>query len=170
MRWIDVDQPARRAAALSGIAAVLAGLMLAACAGPQRPSSSTAPVPGQPVPTSAIPRLTAMAERAVKGNGGRAAEWASAVVTTEEKALTSATPGDFVPGGEHTIVYLVTMKGHFTAYAASIPAGAHVPTGTYMSLVLDAKAFQGLDSGLSSKPPPVVPASLGPVTYLKVGT
>jgi hypothetical protein len=32
--------------------------------------------------------------------------------------------------------------------------------------VIDAKTFQGLDFGISPKPPPVPPASLGPVTYL----
>jgi hypothetical protein len=125
-------------------------------------------VPGQPVPASAVHRLTAMAEHAAKQNGGRTLSWASAVVTTHEKALTSATPGDTVPIGEKTVVYLVTMKGHFIAEAASVPPGGRAPTGTYMSLVIDAKTFQGLDFGLSSKPPPVAPASLGPLTYLKV--
>ena len=32
--------------------------------------------------------------------------------------------------------------------------------------VVDARTFQVLDSGLSPSPPPVSPASLGPVTYL----
>ncbi|MBO0824319.1 MAG: hypothetical protein J2P27_10745 [Actinobacteria bacterium] len=62
------------------------------------------------------------------------------------------------------------MKGHFIDYDVPTPPGAHAPTGTYMSLVVDAKTFHTIDYGLSSKPPPVVPASLGPVTYLKVGT
>jgi len=31
---------------------------------------------------------------------------------------------------------------------------------------VDAKTFQVLDFGLSPSPPPVSPASLGPVTYL----
>ncbi|MBO0824318.1 MAG: hypothetical protein J2P27_10740 [Actinobacteria bacterium] len=94
MRPMDVDQAARRAAA--GVAAVLAGVILAACASPQLTDSRSAPVPGQPVPASAIPRLTAIADGAVKGNGDRAPAWASAVVTSHEKALTSATPGDSV--------------------------------------------------------------------------
>jgi hypothetical protein len=33
-------------------------------------------------------------------------------------------------------------------------------------VVIDAKMFRSLDSGISPKPPPVPPASLGPVTYL----
>jgi hypothetical protein len=142
--------------------------MLAGCATTHRTGLSSSPVPGQPVPASAVHRLTAMAEQAAKQNGGRTLSWTSAVVTTHEKALTSATPGDTVPIGEKTVVYLVTMKGHFIAEAASVPPGGRAPTGTYMSLVIDAKTFQGLDFGLSSKPPPVAPASLGPLTYLKV--
>jgi hypothetical protein len=90
------------------------------------------------------------------------------VVTTRAKALTSATPGDLVPSDEKTIVYLVTVKGHFVARAASVPPGAHAPTGSYMSMVINAKTFAGLDFGLSPKPPPVAPARFGPVTYLKV--
>jgi hypothetical protein len=46
------------------------------------------------------------------------------------------------------------------------PAGAKAPTGRYLSLVVDARTFRGLDFGISAKPPPVAPASLGPVTYL----
>jgi hypothetical protein len=91
----------------------------------------------------------------------------SVVVTTHEKALTSATPGDTEPFNQHTIVYLVTMKGHFVAEAASRPSGAHAPTGTYLSIVINARTFEVTDFGLSHKPPPVAPASFGPVTYLK---
>ena len=58
------------------------------------------------------------------------------------------------------------MRGHFIARNATGPPGAKAPTGRYLSLVVDAKTFQGLDFGISPKPPPVLPASLGPVTYL----
>ena len=95
--------------------------------------------------------------------------WASAVVTTRTKALTSATPGDFVPKDEQTVVYLVTVKGHFVARASSRPYRAPVPTGTYMSLVINAETFAGLDFGLGHKPPPVALDSFGPVTYLNIG-
>jgi hypothetical protein len=63
-------------------------------------------------------------------------------------------------------VFLITMRGHFTATDATGPPGAKAPAGRYLSLVIDAKTFQGLDFGISPKPPPVPPASLGPVTYL----
>jgi hypothetical protein len=176
-------KPKYRVAVLWSVVAVLGGLMLAGCASTYRtdlpsspvPSSPVPgqpvpgqPVPGQPVPAWALQRLTALADQAVKENGGRPPAWATAVVTTHEKALTSATPGDTVPIGQKVIVYLVTIKGHFVLGAASIPSGSHAPTGTYMSLVIEAKTFQGLDFGLSPEPSPVAPASLGPLTYLKV--
>lgn len=92
--------------------------------------------------------------------------WVAAVTTTRQKALTSATPGDTIPGSRKSIVYLLTMNGRFTDYLASVPPGASVPTGRYLSDVIDARTFQGLDFGLGPNPPPVAPASLGPVTYL----
>jgi hypothetical protein len=147
-----------------GCGAALAGLLLVGCA-----SATVAGPPVRPlVPASARSRLTALAEAAVRVNGGHAPAWTSVVLTTRKKALTSATPGDFVPNDAATAVYLVTMKGRFTAYSASYPAGGSAPTGSYLSLVVDAHTFRTLDSGLAPKPPPVAPASLGPVTYLKV--
>jgi hypothetical protein len=162
----------RRAAALWSSAAVLAGLMLTGCATHASDASSSSspsqPVPGHPVPASALHRLTVMTEQAVQLNGGHTPAWVSVVVTTRGKAMTSATPGDKVPTGQGAIVYLVTMNGHFVDKTASVPPGAHLPTGTYMSRLIDAKTFQGLDYGIGSQPPPVAPASFGPVTYLKV--
>ncbi len=90
-------------------------------------------------------------------------------MTTRAKALTSATPGDTEPDGGATVVYLVTIKGHFVCGLCSGPPGSRAPTGTYMSLVITARNFRGeSDFGLSHRPPPVSPASLGPVTYLRV--
>jgi hypothetical protein len=92
--------------------------------------------------------------------------WVSVVTTTRQKALTSATPGDTIPGSGKTIVYLLTMEGRFVDDFASVPPGASSPTGRYLSDVIDAKTFQGLDFGLGANPPSVAPASLGPLTYL----
>ncbi|MGN6172777.1 MAG: hypothetical protein ACTHPS_07470 [Streptosporangiaceae bacterium] len=150
---------ARALAALAG-AATLASMLAAAGCG-QTPAAA-----GAPVPAAAIWRLTAMAHRAATINGDPSPAWITAVVTTRAKALTSATPGDHVPGSARVRVFLITMRGHFTAKDASQPPGAKAPTGRYLSLVIDAKTFRGLDFGISPKPPPVPPASLGPVTYL----
>jgi hypothetical protein len=152
-------------AVLAGAAAVLAGL---AWGWARSPSAAAPPsAAGSPVPASAVSRLTMLASRAAAANGDATPEWTTAVLTTHAKALTSATPGDIVPGAGGVRVYLITMRGHFTAYESSPPSGAALPTGEYLSLVVDAQTFQVLDSGLSPAPPPVSPASLGPVTYLR---
>jgi len=148
-------------AALVSVLAVLAGLAWGGAGSP--------PATGAPVPVSAMARLTAVAGRAAEANGDASPQWMTAVLTTHAKALTSATPGDIVPGTDGGRVYLVTMHGHFTAYGSSPPPGAALPTGEYLSIVVDAATFQVLDFGLSHAPPPVPPASLGPVTYLVAG-
>jgi len=135
---------------------------------PEAIRAPSGPIPGQPVPTSAIHRLTVQAERVAKGDGDATPVWVSVVVTTRAKALTSATPGDTVPGDQNTIVYLVKMKGHFVDNSAPGPSGPKAPVGEYLSLVIDAKTFEGTDFGLSRRAPPERPGSFGPVTYLKV--
>jgi hypothetical protein len=141
------------------VALAAAVLTVAACGG------ATAAT-GRPVPASAVPRLTAIAERAARVNGDPHPVWATAVLTTHAKALTSATPGDSIPGADGVPVYLVTIRGHFVCNTCTGPPGSKAPTGTYMSLVVGAKSFTGMDFGLGPKAPPVAPASLGPVTYL----
>jgi hypothetical protein len=151
--------PGRVLTALAGAAALASVLAVAGC------GQSTAAA-GTQVPAAVIARLTAMAHRAATINGDPAPVWITAVVTTRAKALTSATPGDYVPGSARTKAFLITMRGHFTARDATGPSGAKAPTGRYLSLVIEARTFQGLDFGISPTPPPVSPTSLGPVTYL----
>ena len=126
----------------------------------------TSPVPGSPVPASAIERLTLIADNVVKATGGVAPAWVSVVVTTRGRALASAAPGHWVAGDMEAIVYLMTMEGQFV-HRGPKPPRAKAPTGTYLSIVLDAETLERMDLGLSHNPPPVAPASLGPVTYLK---
>jgi uncharacterized protein DUF4232 len=167
MHGTAVDPRAGRPVLLACAIAGLAGLMLAGCGNAPLPRAvSTRAVAGSPVPASAIPRLRAMAGRLVRMDAQVAPARVSVVATTRQKALTSATPGDTVPGAAKTIVYLLTMRGRFTAGSAPGPPGAPAPAGRYLSVVIDARTFQGLDFGLSPKPPPVAPGSLGPVTYL----
>jgi hypothetical protein len=190
MRTRDAEKPARGITLLWFVAAVLAALVVG-CGSVQQPGKATTalshataknepgritsassmrpgvPVPGRPVPASALRSLKAIAAQVAKANGDRAPVWVSVVVTTHEKALTSATPGDTESFGQKTIVYLVTMKGHFVASDAPGPSGARAPTGRYLSIVLNARTFESLDFGLGPKPPPVAPGSFGPVIYLK---
>ena len=152
--------PTSGPATLAGLAALCVGLALV---GP-----GTSPG-GPPVPASAIPRLTTIAKHVAKGNGDAKPAWVTVVLTTHAKALTSATPGDFVPGTGKVRVYLITMQGHFVANGVSVPPGAAAPRGSYISVVVDARTFDGMDFGIGPNPPPVSPASLGPVTFLRVG-
>jgi hypothetical protein len=113
----------RLLAALAG--AAMASVLAAAGCG-RAPAAA-----GAPVPASVIGRLTAIAHRAATINGDPAPAWITAVMTTHAKALTSATPGDYVPGSAHVKVFLITMRGHFTAGEASVPPGAkRRPAGT----------------------------------------
>jgi hypothetical protein len=160
MHPLRTSRPAVRALTVLACAAALASVLAASGCG--RSVAAT----GGPVPAQAIGRLTAIAHRAATINGDPHPAWVTAVLTTRAKALTSATPGDYVPGSAHIKVFLITMRGRFIAREASVPPGAKAPAGRYLSLVIDAKTFRGLDFGISPEPPPVPPASLGPVIYL----
>ncbi|HEX7993112.1 MAG TPA: hypothetical protein VF506_04270 [Streptosporangiaceae bacterium] len=146
-------------AAATGAATIATALITTGCG----PAAHAA---GSTIPASVIGRLTTIASGAARVNGDTSPAWATVVVTTRARALTSATPGDHVPHAAHVRVYLITMHGKFVANAASRPPGSMAPSGRYLSLVIDARTFRSLDSGISQKPPPVRPASLGPLTHL----
>lgn len=162
------SRAARSRRGIAGIFVGLAGVGLAISAAFLGPPASAkgAVVHGREVPASAVPRLEAIAARAAKANGDPRPDWITVVVTTHGRAL--AIWGDSEPTGNGATVYLITMKGRFTAYDASPPAGAALPTGRYLSLVVSAGSFQVNDANLSPRPPPVSPGSLGPVSHLHV--
>jgi hypothetical protein len=157
---------ARSPRGIAGIVVGLAGAGFAISAAFVGPSASAKGAVAA-VPDSVIARLDAIALRVAQSNGDPTPAWITAVVTTHGKALESATPGDTEPTGNGATVYLVTMKGKFTDDLAPTPYGASAPTGRYLSVVISAKTFAVTDFGLSDRPPPVSPASLGPVRYLR---
>jgi hypothetical protein len=162
MHLLSIIRSSSRPCAKLASAVVVSMLAVAGCGG--HPAAS-----GARVPHSAIARLTVIARGAAAASGDSHPAWITAVLTTRAKALTSATPGDEVPGSARVRVFLITMRGHFTATDEPRPPGAKAPAGQYVSLVISARTFQGLDFGISPRPPPVPPASLGPVTYLAGG-
>jgi hypothetical protein len=160
------SKAARTRRGVAGLAVGLAAVCLALSAtGSGASASPGRAAPGRAVPAAAISRLNAIVANFVAVNGGRRPSWESVVSTTHAMALDSATPGDTTPGGR-TVVYLITMKGHFIGYAAAVPKGAPFPTGSYLSIVVNATTFAIMDWSLSPSAPPVSPASLGPVTML----
>lgn len=54
-------------------------------------------------------------------------------------------------GADPTPVYATTMQGNFTADNALVPSGAPLPTGTVLSLIMDAQTGQLLDERLSNQ-------------------
>jgi hypothetical protein len=67
--------------------------------------------------------------------------------------------GDLVPGRRWS--YLIAERGHFVFKNASRPAGARAPSGSVLTLVVDASTRQVTDTGLSNRYPHL--SDLGPV-------
>jgi len=157
---------------LVGVAAVGLGISAGFGGSPARagsaPGAGAAVSAAGAVSVAAAARLDRIALRVARENGDASPAWITAVRTTHGRALTSATPGDTEPAGTDAVVYLVTMQGHFVARLASVPPGAKAPTGSYLSIVINAGTFAAMDVGLSPRFPAVAPASLGPVRSLKV--
>jgi hypothetical protein len=151
---------------ITGTVAAAAGLAVALPLLVFDPAAAGTASPGSPVPVSAVQRLTAIADSFAKYDGDAHPTTISAVVTTHAKALASATPGD-ITGNLRATVYLVTMRGQFTGYMASVPYGQPLPKGRYLSIIIYAATMKVADWGLSQPAPPVSPASLGPLTYLR---
>jgi hypothetical protein len=119
---------------------------------------------------SSLAILRAIAKNAAKANGDWRPAEVTAVPTTHAVALSCATPGDagLPPGAEvpaDTPVFLVTMTGQFSGDERR-PTGPAAPAGRYLSLVVNARSFWVMDSGLSRKAPRVRAASLGPVANI----
>jgi hypothetical protein len=68
--------------------------------------------------------------------------------------------GAIVPGGAWS--YVVAATGHFVLWDAKVPAHSPVPSGSVLTLVIDARSGHVTDSGVSHRFPDL--GSLGPVT------
>jgi hypothetical protein len=72
--------------------------------------------------------------------------------------------GDLVPGTQTS--YLIAERGHFVLNDAPIPPGAHAPSGSVLTLIVNAATGQITDLGVSNTCPDL--AKLGPVTTDRV--
>ena len=68
--------------------------------------------------------------------------------------------GDIVPGRQRS--YLIAERGRFLFTDAPTPSGARAPTGSVLTLVVDASTGEITDTGLSNHYPDLT--ALGPVT------
>ena len=119
-----------------------------------------------PLPRSTVSRLTSFALRLARSSGDPRPASVLVVRTTHARALRVASPGDAVAGNGRQLVYLVVMRGDFTASFASPPSGARPPTGTYLDFTIDPATFKVLDLGLNHHAPVIPLRSFGPVTRL----
>ncbi len=113
------------------------------------------------VPASAISSLTAVAGSMAAAASDSSATTANAVVSTRQDANTVAS-GAGVNSNQG--VYLVQIQGKFTGINARMPAGKASPTGTFLTVVIDAGTGFVLDWGLSDSS--IDLSTLGPVTAL----
>lgn len=108
--------------------------------------------------------LRTIALQASAGNGVPSPKTIEAVASSDDEvAQKVVSGGDIV--NNHVPVYVVEVTGGtFTAYAASPPSGAPLPTGSVMTITVDQTTFQETDFGLGDTAPDL--SQLGPVVNL----
>jgi hypothetical protein len=121
---------------------------------------------GGTLPAGALAPLKAIAKNAAQAYGDWRPAQVTAVHTTHARALASAAPRVAAHAPADTPVYLVTMAGHFTGGMRQRAGGTRAQASRYLSLVINARSFWVMDTGLSRKPPAVRPAALGQVTNI----
>jgi hypothetical protein len=108
-------------------------------------------------------QLTGIAGQLARSNGDQHPQWIYVATMSYDRAMDFAGGGDQAPVPGDPPVYLIVMKGDFTATTASVPSGASAPSGTYLSAIYDARNFRGYEFGVTNTEPlPPGPA----VTYL----
>jgi hypothetical protein len=84
-----------------------------------------------------------------------------AVRTNRASALRATSPGDTAVGDDGHDLFVVTAQGHFVGNAAHPPPGLPLPTGTELSMVVDAHTGEVLDWGLTPTPSNLTPLGQG---------
>jgi hypothetical protein len=112
-----------------------------------------------PRPTLSEQRILTLAEQAASRSGDRGPTLIQHAAGTRFEAVLISS-GDLV--FEYDWSYLIAIRGDFKGVDASIPPGAKPPTGTVITLVVDARTGQVTDGGIGNRYPPL--AELGPVT------
>ena len=98
-----------------------------------------------PEPSLSEQRIITLAEQAAAGSGDPKPTLIQHAEGTHFDAV-RISEGDLV--FEWNWSYLIAIRGHFTAIGAPIPPGAKPPTGTVLTLVVDARTGRVTDYGL----------------------
>jgi hypothetical protein len=166
--------PTLGAVVLAGI--VVVGVITASVAGASGAGASRAEAKRAGARASATSKLaapsgarvpafvTAAANRVAAINGDAHPSNAAWVKTTRQTAV-SAESTDTVDSNQP--VYYVVLHGHFAATKGYLGPGAAVPTGTILTLTVDASTGEVLDNSLSNKTPDF--SHTGPPSGLALG-
>ena len=108
-------------------------------------------------------KLRTMALQASSANGVPSPKTIDAVASPYHQAAEKIVSGDIV--NDHVAVYVVEVTGGtFTDNAAPTPPGAPAPSGSVLTLTVDAQSFRVLDFGLTDTAPDLT--QIGPVVNL----
>jgi hypothetical protein len=108
-------------------------------------------------------KLRVMALQASSANGVPSPKTIEAVASPDRQAAEKIVSGDIV--NDHVAVYVVEVTGGtFTDNAASTPPGVPAPSGSVLTLIVDAQSFRVTDFGLTGTAPDLT--QIGPVVNL----
>jgi hypothetical protein len=140
----------------TGVAAATAAALVLASVG------SGAATAGNPMTAAQIKSLVVSGAAAM--GDSTPTDISYSALTTRNGALAASGSGASMGGayGSASGYFVVVAHGEFTAYDAPIPNGAKIPTGTVMTLVVDAATGEVTDSGVQHDSPDL--STLGPVT------
>ena len=164
----------RRLTTVRWLALMVAAGLLAACGASSGTHRGIASVSTTPTPTTLAPteqvseggvwdRLAVIAHQAAIEFGDPTPQTAEGVAT-KLPVFERATGTAVTSGAEGVEVYFVLMQGHFRCGPTCFNVSAHAPTGTYLSLAIDAKTLA--ISGTSLTNTPVDLQSLGDIHHL----
>jgi hypothetical protein len=108
-------------------------------------------------------KLRTMALQASSADGVPSPKTICAVASPDHQAAEKIVSGDIV--NDHVAVYVVEVTGGtFTDNTASTPPGVPAPSGSVLTLTVDAQSFRVTDSGLTDTAPDLT--QIGPVVNL----
>jgi hypothetical protein len=155
----------------TGVAAIATAALIFATTGseatptgPMTTARGSEATPTGPMTTAQIKSLV-MTDAAGMGDS-TPTDISYSALTTRNTALAAIDGGGQIGGADGTArgYYLVVAHGNFTATDAEVPNGVAYPTGTVLTLVVDASTGQPTDSGIQRNTPDM--SKVGPVTTI----